>query len=178
MSNRITLISLLDGKEITKIEKLMSVVKENTCKVPYGIDDQNREAIDNLPYHFTIFATNKKNQERLLNLLQNIKFDKICLSVNDIKIMNGKNESYCLYLSVEENQYIRDLQRIFYKELSEEYYNPDNFVFHMTLHIDKDYKKIVKMQQILKQSFKSFCLEFSTLALFDYPGEMIDKFDL
>ena len=75
--------------------------------------------------------------------------------------MNCKYESYCLYLSVEENQYIRDLQRIFYKELSEEYYNPDNFVFHMTLHIDKDYKKIVKMQQILKQSFKSFCLEFA-----------------
>ena len=39
MSNRITLISLLDGQEIRKVEELMSVIKERTCKVPYGIDD-------------------------------------------------------------------------------------------------------------------------------------------
>lgn len=32
------------------------------CKVPYGIDDENRYEIDNLPFHFTIFATDKEKQ--------------------------------------------------------------------------------------------------------------------
>ena len=45
----------------------------------------------------------------------------------------------------------------------------------MTLHIDKDYDKILRMQNILKQNFKPFFLEFDMLALFDYPGEMIRK---
>jgi hypothetical protein len=30
------------------------------CKVPYEINDELRYEIDNLPYHFTIFATDKK----------------------------------------------------------------------------------------------------------------------
>ena len=46
------------------------------CKVPYGIDDKNRFKIDNLPFHFTIFATDKKNERELLQMLQNPKHEK------------------------------------------------------------------------------------------------------
>ena len=53
-----------------------------------------------------------------------------------------------------------------------------DFVFHMTLHIDKDYNKVLNLQKILKENFKPFFLEFNTLALFDYPGEMIKKINL
>ena len=71
------------------------------------------------------------------------------------------------------------MQRIFYKEFpKEKYYNPDDFTFHMTLHIDNDYNKIVKMQNILKQNFEPFFLDFNILALFDYPGDMIKKINL
>ena len=101
--------------------------------------------------------------------------DKIQLKVNDIKIMNALYNSYCLYLSIEESYKIRDLQRIFHTEFPKEKYNPDDFIFHITLHIDKDYDKILRMQNILKQNFKPFFLEFDMLALFDYPGEMIRK---
>lgn len=178
MSKRITLISFIEKNEIRKVEQLMKNIKEDTCKVPYGINDEKRYEIDNLPYHFTIFATNKENQDKLLEIAESINIDKIRLKVNDIKIMNALYDSYCLYLSIEENQQIKELQRIFYKEFPKEKYNPDNFVFHMTLHIDKDYNKILKMQDILKQNFTPFSLEFNILALFDYPGEMIKKITL
>ncbi len=117
----------------------MNHINENTCKVPYGINDQKRYEIDNLPYHFTIFATNKENQEQLLKIAKTINIDKIKLKINDIKIMKAIDNSYCLYLSIEENEPIRELQKIFYKEFPKEKYNPENFIFHMTLHIDKNY---------------------------------------
>lgn len=175
MSKRITLISFIGKNEISKIEQLMSNIKENTCKVPYGINDEKRYEIDNLPYHFTIFATNKENQDQVLKIAEKINIDKIKLKVNDIKIMTARYDSYCLYLSIEENQQIKELQRIFYKAFPKEKYNPDDFVFHMTLHIDKDYNKVLNLQKILKENFKSFFLEFNTVVLFDYPGEMIKK---
>ena len=175
MSKRITLISFIEKNEINKVKQLMSNIKENTCKVPYGINDEKRYEIDNLPYHFTIFATNKENQDQVLKIAEKININKIKLKVNDIKIMTARYDSYCLYLSIEENQQIKELQRIFYKKFPKEKYNPDDFVFHMTLHIDKDYNKVLNLQKILKENFKSFFLEFNTLSLFDYPGEMIKK---
>ena len=178
MGKRITLISFIDKTETNKIEDLMSKIKEDTCKVPYGINDEKRYEIDNLPYHFTIFATNKENQARILEIAQNISIDKIQVKVNDIKIMEARYDSYCLYLSIEESPQIKELQRIFYNEFSMEKYNPDDFVFHMTLHIDKDYNKILNLQRILKETFEPFFLEFNTLALFDYPGELIKKINL
>lgn len=178
MSKRITLISLIEKSEISQVEQLMSNISENTCKVPYGINDEKRYEIDNLQYHFTIFATDKENQNQLIEIAECINIDKIQLKVNDIKIMNARYDSYCLYLSIEESQQIKELQRIFYNEFPKEKYNPDDFVFHMTLHIDNDYNKIFKMQNILKQNFKPFSLEFDMLELFDYPGEMIKEFNL
>ena len=178
MSKRITLISLMERNEISKVEQLMSNIKENTCKVPYGINDEKRYEIDNLPYHFTIFATNKENQDKILEIAESINIDKIQLKVNDIKIMKGIYDSYCLYLSIEENKQIKELQRIFYKEFSKEKYNPDDFIFHMTLDIDKDYNKILDLQKTLKENFKPFFLEFNTVTLFDYPGDMIKKINL
>lgn len=178
MSKRITLISFIEKNEIKKVEELMSNIKENTCKVPYGINDEKRYEIDNLPYHFTIFATNKENQDEILKIAESINIDKIQLKVNDIKIMNIKHNSYCLYLSIEENQQIMELQRIFYREFPKEKYNPDDFNFHMTLDIDKDYNKVLNLQKTLKENFKSFFLEFNTVALFDYPGDMVKKINL
>lgn len=176
MHKRITLISFIEENGISKVEQLMSTITENTCKVPYGINDKERYEIDNLPYHFTIFATNKENQDKVLEIVERINIDKIQLKVNDIKIMNGIYDSYCLYLSIEENQQIKELQRIFYNEFPKEKYNPDNFIFHMTLHIDKDYNKVLNLQKTLKENFKPFLLEFNALELFDYPeGKMIKK---
>ncbi len=109
MSRRITLISLSEKKELKKIENLINIIEEKTCKVPYGIDDEKREEIDNLPYHFTIFATKKENQEKILKIAKTINVSEIQLKIEDIKIKEASQESYCLYLSIEENQEIKAL---------------------------------------------------------------------
>ena len=178
IKKRITLISFIDENKENQIQSLIKKIKVNTCKVPYGIDDENRYKIDNLPYHFTIFATDKENQNQMLEIAEKISIDKIQVKVNDIKIMKAKYNSYCLYLAIEENQQIKELQRVFYNKFQQEKYNPDNFTFHMTLHIGKDYDMILKLHNTLKENFKPFLLEFDTLALFDYPGEMIRKINL
>lgn len=178
MEKRITLVTMFDNEEINKIETLMLKTNKRTCKVPYGIDDENRYEIDNLPYHFTIFATNKENQNQMIEIVERIIIDKIQVKVNDIKIMKARYDSYCLYLAIEENQQIKELQRIFYNKFPQEKYNLDDFTFHMTLHIDKDYDIVLNLQNTLKENFKPFLLEFNTLALFDYPGDMIKKINL
>lgn len=178
MSRRITLISFINRNEMSKVDNLLINIDEKMCKVPYGINDENREKIDNLPYHFTIFATNKENQYKMLEIAQKIHIGKIQVEINDIRIMRGSNNSYCLYLSIEKNTKLKELQRVFFNEFPKENYNPDNFTFHMTMHIDKNYDTILKIQNKLKAKFKPFLLEFDTLALFDYPGEIIEKIQM
>lgn len=41
-----------------------------------------------------------------------------------------------------------------------------------------DYNKVLNLQKILKEKFNPFFLEFYTLALYDYPGEIIKKINL
>lgn len=178
MSRRITLISNLEQSELKKIDKLITDIKFKTCKVPYGIDDEHRYDIDNLPYHFTIFATNKENQEEFIDLIKTVNIDKMKLKVNKVEIMNGKYDSYVLYLGIEDNQDLKQLQKLFYYKFPKEHYNPENFTFHMTLHIDKDYEIIKTLQNKMLEKFEPFYLEFDELVLYNYPGEKIQKFNL
>lgn len=175
MSKRITMISFMNKTELDKVEKLMNNIQIKTCKVPYGIDDENRYNIDNLPYHFTIFATNKENQNEIIKIAKKIHIDKIKVKVNDVKIMKGRYESFVLYLAIEDNEEIKELQRIFFNEFPKEKYNPEEFTFHLTLHIDKDYDKVLELQNTINDNFKPFYLEFDRLALYDYPGDMIKE---
>lgn len=175
---RITLISSFRQTELAKIAKLMTNIKFKTCKVPYGIDDEHRYNIDNLPYHFTIFATDKKNQNDFIALIKKVNIGKIELKINKVEIMNSKYNSYVLYLGIEENQKLKELQNFFYCQFPKEHYNPEGFTFHMTLHIDKDYKIIKNLQSKILENFRPFILEFDELMLFDYPGEEIQNFSL
>ena len=96
MSKRITLISYMEQTELDKIKSLMSNINMKTCKVPYGIDDDNRYNIDNLPYHITIFANNKDKQYEMIYLTKKTNIEKIEIKVNDIKIMKGRYDSFVL----------------------------------------------------------------------------------
>ena len=176
--SRITLITYFDDKNLSIVNNYIKDISINMCKLPYGIDDNNRYSIDNLPYHFTIFATDKENQDKLLNICKSINISKIKLKINDVKIMNAKNNSFVLYFSIEENSDLKYLQRCFYEKISGGKYNPDTFTFHMTLHIDKDEKLIYELLKIIKQDFKPFYLEFDKLVLYNYPGNMIKVIDL
>ncbi len=116
--SRITLIAKFKEKELNKINDQLKNINYHMCKVPYGIDDELRNEIDNLPYHFTIFTTDKQNESKLLNIASDIKMNKIKLKNNDIRIMNGRNNSFVLYFSIEENKDIKELQKnSFYKFL-------------------------------------------------------------
>lgn len=173
--SRITLITYFDKKELNKINEYLKNIDFEMCKVPYGINDDKRYNIDNLPYHFTVFATDKENETELLNIANNINIDNIVLKVNDIKVMDAKYDSFVLYFGIEENDELKNLQRIFYAKILEEKYNPDFFTFHLTLHIDKDKQLIYNLYNKIKQNFKPFDLQFNKLALFDYPGDMIKE---
>ena len=171
--NRIILITYFKKEELNKIYENIKYVNYHLCKFPYGINDNKRYKLDNLPYYFTIFATNKENETKLLKIANKIKITKINLKINEIKVMNGKNNSYVLYFGIENNKYMKKLQKLFYEEFHEEKYNPNTFLFHMTLHIDKNKNTIYKLLDKLKENFTPFYLEFNELALFDYPGNII-----
>ncbi len=176
--SRITLITYFDEKQLDIISKFLKNINFKMCKVPYGINDNKRYEIDNLPYHFTIFATDKINQDKLLNITKNIKMDKIKLKVNKVTIGNLKNDSFILYFGIEDNYFMKNLQRNFYEIIPEEKYNPDNFNFHMTLHIDKNFNIVNNLFEMIQLEFKPFYIEFNKLALYDYPGEMIETIEL
>lgn len=176
--SRITLITNFKEKELDKINHQIMNIDNHMCKVPYGINDELRYEIDNLPYHFTIFATDKQNETKLLNIASNIKMNKITLKINDVRIMNGKNNSFVLYFSIEENKDIKELQRMFFLQIPGEHYDPDKFTFHMTLHIDKDEKLVNKLKRKIELNFNPFELELDELALYDYPGEIIKEISI
>lgn len=173
--SRITLITSFKEKELDKIDQRIKNINYHMCKVPYGINDELRSKIDNLPYHFTIFATDKQNERKLLNIASSIKMNKITLKVSNVRIMNGRDNSFVLYFAIEENEDIKELQRKFFLQIPGEHYNPDKFTFHMTLHIDKDEKIVNKLKDKIELNFKPFTLEFDELALYDYPGNIIKK---
>lgn len=76
----------------------------------------------------------------------------------------------------EDNNNIKHLQQIFFDEFKGEKYNPKNFIFHITLHIDKNEQTIFDLQKTLLENFVPFELEFDKLVLFDYPGDKIEEF--
>jgi len=173
--SRITLITFSEQKELNNLLKNINI---EMCKVPYGIDDKNRFKIDNLPFHFTIFATDKKNERELLQMLQNVSISSFILKINRLEIMPGRNNSFILYFGIEESKELKELQRYFYEYFGEEKYNPETFLFHMTLHIDYNYELIQELYKTISVSFQPFIIEVNDLALFDYPGEMIQRFEL
>lgn len=176
---RVTLVSLIDEESTNKVKSFLKEIKEPMCKVPYGIDDENRYEVDTLPYHFTVFATYKENEEKMLELMQTIKYHPITVEISDIKIKESSGGGYVLYLAPSENEDLRQLQTNFYEKIpTEKTYNPETFLFHMSLHMDYDYDKIVEMQEVIRKHFRPFTVSFHQLGLFDYPGDMLAVMEL
>ncbi len=176
MGKRITLISYMPEKELKKIDKLVSHSNVKLCKMPYGIDDEKRYEIDHLPYHITIFATKKENESQMIAIAEQLVLEKITVRVSDIEIMTGKHNSYVLCFALDDNKQLKALQGKFAKKIPTKKYKPENFKFHLTIHIDKDYKKIIDLKNKIQKNFKPFDLEFSKLALYNYPGNLIQVF--
>lgn len=177
MNEIITFISIFDDINIERIEYYIKQINEKLCKVPFGKNVDNRIEVDTLPYHFTLSAWNIEDKEKVKNTLSQIEFPKLKLFINDVEIMNGKENSYVLYFNIEENERLKLFQEQIYQILPNEKYNPENFNFHITIHIDKDYNKIMYMKKKILQNFKPFELEVDTFGLYEiYPAKLVKQF--
>lgn len=177
MNERITLVADLNNDDLNKIKYYTEKLNTDLCKVPFRKNISDREKIDTLPFHFTLSAWNIKEEENIINKLSKIKFSKLTVLVNNIEIMNGKENSYVLYFSIEENKSLKELNKKIYEELPSEKYNPNTFKFHITIHIDKDYNKINNMKEILLKDFTPFKLTIKTFSLYEiYPAKLVKRF--
>ena len=125
MNERITLISLFSIKDLNKIDNVIKNVTEPLCKVPFIENIDDRASIDTLPYHFTLSAWNIKEKDCILKKLSNIKFNNFKITISDIEIMNGRENSYVLYFKIKENRELKQLQEKVYNILPVEKYNPN-----------------------------------------------------
>lgn len=179
MNERITLISRFDNESIIKISKIINNLNEhiNICKVPFGKNVDDRFKADTLPFHFTMCAWDITDEKDVISKLKNINFHPLKIKINGLNIMNGKENSYCLYFELEKNVELEKLQRAIYNLYPSERYNPDKFTFHITIHIDKDYQKIINMKDILEKNFKSIELIVKDFGLYEiYPAKLVQIF--
>lgn len=177
MNERITFISMFDNNNLAKIENYTKIIDDKLCKVPFGKTIDNREEADTLPYHFTLSAWDILYEEKAINELSKIEYPKLKILINNIGIMNGKENSYVLYFDIEKSEELKLLHSKIYQILPSEKYNPDNFNFHITIHIDKDYTKINLMKEKLLEKFTPFILEVDTFGLYEiYPAKLVKQF--
>lgn len=187
MKEKITLITYFNENEQNKIKDIMCNIKQKTCKVPYFLDDDvKRYSADIMPYHFTIFGTDKENQEKVLDVLKKNKINKIKVKIDKLKLIQSvKNGAFILYFGVEKNQDLIELQRLFFKEIPEERgyvggsfytgdfekeYDSSNYVFHMTLHVTRNENEAKEIYKIINENFTPFYMEFNRVALYDDRG--------
>ena len=187
MKEKITLITYFNENEQNKIKDIMCNIKQKTCKVPYFLDDDiKRYSVDIMPYHFTIFGTDKDNQEKVLDVLKKNKINKIKVKIDKLKLIQSvKSGAFILYFGVEKNQDLIELQRLFFKEIpeergyvggsfytgdSEKEYDSSNYVFHMTLHVTRNENEAKEMYKIINENFTPFYMEFNRVALYDDRG--------
>ena len=177
MNERITLISHFDKDSIIKINEIVKNVGDDMCKVPYIKNIDNRKEVDSLPFHFTICAWNIANEENIISKLKEINFPKLKVKITGLNIKNGNENSYCLYFELENNEELKKLQREIYNLCPSSKYNPDNFIVHITIHIDKNYKKILNMKKILEKDFKDKELIVENYGLYEiYPAKLVRLF--
>ena len=177
MNERITFISVFNDISLEKIEHYIKKINDKLCKVPFGRNVDNREEADTLPYHFTLSAWDIFCKEKVIDELSKIEYPKLKILINDIGIMNGKENSYVLYFDIEKSEELKLLQSKIYQMLPSKKYNPENFNFHITIHIDKDYTKIITMKKKLLENFTPFELEVDTFCLYEiYPAKLVKQF--
>ncbi len=177
MNERITFISAFNDINLEKINYYIKQLDDELCKVPFGKNVDSRMEADTLPYHFTLSAWNIEDEAEVLNGLSMIEYPKLGILINDIEIMNGKENSYVLCFGIEKSEELKLLQSQIYKILPSEKYNPESFSFHITIHIDKDYAKIISMKEKLLENFIPFELEIDKFGLYEiYPAKLVKQF--
>lgn len=176
MNERITLVSLFDQINLSKINAIINKITMHLCKVPFGKNVDDRMKADTLPFHFTIFSWSIEKEKEVKTFLNNMSFTPFKVLVQTIEIVNGNEDSFELRFCIEKSENLEQLQNYILNHYSSKYYNPTTFHFHITIHIDKDYKIVKNMQEILLQDFAPFELEINTLGLFTiWPAQLVKE---
>ncbi|MCM1053495.1 MAG: hypothetical protein NC483_05940 [Ruminococcus sp.] len=175
-SQRLTLITNFKQESLEMLTSYENLLKDNLCRVPFG-KVANREKSNTLPFHLTLIAWDNSKKEEILTNLTQIVFPKTKVLIDDVKIMNGKENSYVLYFSVAKNNALISLSKQIYDLIpSQNYLNKSEF--HITIHIDKDYSKVTSMQETLLESFRPFELEIEEYKLYEiYPPLLIETYN-
>ena len=167
MDKRITCIATFKEESLLQIDNLIKGMNGAFCKIPYGAYDEERKTVDTLPFHITLSAWDSELKNRILRIFNSIIMEQIIVKVNEVKIMNGKENSFVLYLGIEKNE---RLIKLIYEQLPNEKYNPEKFEFHITLDINKDYEKIVEVQNKIAEKLQPFEMKIDRIKLFEiYP---------
>lgn len=176
MNERITLVSLFNQMSLDKINCIIKDIKDPLCNVPFGKNVDNREEVDTLPYHFTIFSWSIKKEKEVMDFLDNISFEPFKVLIEKIEIVNGNEDNFELRFCIRNNTQLYEIQNKLFSKYNSKYYIPDNFNFHITIHIDKDYNRIVSIKEKILRNFKPFELEIDTLGLYEiYPAKLVKK---
>lgn len=174
MNERITLVALFNKNNLEKINSIIKTINESLCKVPFGKNVDDRIKVDTLPSHFTLSAWDIDQENFILQKLSNLNFNKFKVIVDSIEIMSGKENSYVLYFNIKANNELESLQKRIYNILPSKKYNHNKFQFHITITIDKDYEKIIRIKNKLEEIFIPFDLEIDSIGLFEiYPANLI-----
>ncbi len=174
MNERVTLVSLFNKENSKKIIDLLERVEQPLCKVPYGKKLDDRIGVDTLPYHFTLFACSITKKDEMIEILDNWKFISFSVLVKSMEIIKGAEDSYELRFNIENNNHLYELQKFIYEKIPIRHYQPDEFHFHITIHCDKDYYKVLKMKEKLDSIFSPFTLQVDKFGLFEiYPANLV-----
>lgn len=119
-------------------------------------------------------AWDRQVESFILDELTKIDLDSFSVVVDGLDIMRGKENSYVLYFRVKMNQDLKLLQEKIYHILPVEKYHPQSFKMHITITIDKDYGKIMRMRRELEKGFVPFELQVNSIGLFEiYPASLL-----
>ncbi len=178
MNERITLISILDKENEAKITKYTSKISHKLCKVPYGKGVEDREKADTLPYHFTLYTFDIKKEKEVKEFLRTKEFKNVKVLIDKLEILGGKETSYVLVFSMKENKELRKIQKEIYDKYPSDYYHPNSFPFHITIHISKDKQMIENMKKKIEKEFIPFELEVLKFGLFEiYPAKLVEYYE-
>lgn len=172
--NKMTCITVFDPNSIKKINSYIKNVNIKLCKLKY--DEIDREEKDSLPFHTTICVWINKDKNKIEKYLEDYALNEFEIKIVGTKIKPSTQNSFNLYFELEINDTFKDIQEYCYKNeyTRVEKYNPKTFIPHITIHIDKDYEKILDIQNSIMSKFEPFSIKIVKLSLYEiYPPNKI-----
>lgn len=173
-TNRLTIVTLFEEESINKLTCLLSNIKIPLCKVPFNNNTKYRDEIDTLPLHMTLSSDDISKKEDILTKIHKINFSQFNITIDSIKIMPGRENSYVLYFNVMLSEKLKELHKEIYNILPNKKYEISTYNFHITITIDKNYDNIIKIKEQLEKEFRPIDITIKSIGVYEiYPAKLI-----